>query len=268
MDPLAQILTRLKKIKDTEEKRLGKNSFELLDILLDNFSHAGLYCIASARQTDKTPFIISLMNSLESLKNMQSIGVVSPDIPAYCWMECYLSNISELWYEKIRRGRLEEHEAQRLFHRQHLHLCSRIQTHSPGFPKKDDLVEQLYSWKTEHSVRIVFVDGIQNLLETRNVSDNIRDSFALLKQVSHELDIPIVATYDYEGDGDTPTNDPARSFADVWMTLQRTKSIEETDMALQKEMAHLRVLQNKFGALETLSFRPMLHIQKFSEWDF
>ncbi|MBX3239509.1 MAG: hypothetical protein KIT80_19660 [Chitinophagaceae bacterium] len=69
----------------------------------------------------------------------------------------------------------------------------------------------------------------------------------------------------------SPTIDPVALFADVWMTLYRIErnSIEEMDSYIQKEIAHVRIEKNHFGAAsETLSFRPMLHIQKFTEWDY
>jgi replicative DNA helicase len=200
-----------------------------------------------------------------------------------------LSAESEIWLEKIARGRLEEHEMQELYAKGIKRLSSApIHIDDTAALNIFELRAKCRRLKNKHNVGLIIIDYLQLMSgsgENRNsnreqeISRISRD----LKGLAKELQIPIIALSQLSREvekrketnkipqlSDLRESGAIEQDADLVMFLYRPEYHDITANEFgesNKGQTHLRIAKHRNGRLENVTLKALLHIQKFIEDD-
>jgi replicative DNA helicase len=278
MQALLNIINRFQGIRGGNENSTAiKSGHEILDRILGGGFSKGLYVIAGKESIGKTAFIISLIsNIIYKRMDSLSVGIISLDLSEQLWIERLLSCLSEVWLEKIARGRLEEHELKRIYHFAQSKEFNKIEIAAPGYMTIHELVDTCNRWVSWQDVQIIFIDYLQ-LISIENTGNRELKIFTIskvLKKLSIDLNVPVIVTVPLEPGKKSVSNlkelrkiGAIEVFADVIMFLNRSVDNNTQENEKNKQEIHIRISKNNSGALDTIRLRALLHIQKFIEFD-
>jgi replicative DNA helicase len=202
-----------------------------------------------------------------------------------------LSAESEIWLEKISRGRLEEHEMKQLYKKGIDKLASApIHIDDTAALNIFELRAKCRRLKNKHNVGLIIIDYLQLMSGTgENRNSNREQEISRisrdLKGLAKELHIPIVAlsqlSREVEKRGakdgqkmpqlsDLRESGAIEQDADMVMFLYRPEYYDITSNEMgesNKGETILRIAKHRNGQLDTIRLRALLHIQKFIEED-
>ena len=279
MNVLGNIINRIQKIKNKEETTHAiKSGIVTLDTILSGGFTPGLYIVTGKELIGKTAFLITLISNIIHNRN-ESIkaGVISLDLSEHLWMERMLSNLSEIWLEKIARGRLEEHERSKLFDLASAAGFDNLFISAAGYITLQELITTCTAWVRKHNVRIIFIDYLQ-LISVENISDDelkIATIAAALKKISLDLNIPIILSVALQDPQnctflqlkDLRKEGAIEPFADCILFLNKPHNYDSLDDDINERETYIRIAKNHNGQLDTITITALLHIQKFLEFN-
>jgi replicative DNA helicase len=199
-----------------------------------------------------------------------------------------LSAESEIWLEKISRGKLEEHEMKQLYKRGIEKLSNApIFIDDTAALNIFELRAKCRRLKNKHNVGLILIDYLQlmsgagdgkgNGNREQEISRISRD----LKGLAKELQVPIIALSQLsravesrkEGNkmpqlSDLRESGAIEQDADMVMFLYRPEyyDINQNEMGeSNKGETHVKIAKHRNGSLETIKLKALLHIQKFVE---
>ena len=70
------------------------------------------------------------------------------------WFERMISNLTEIWLEKIKRGRLEEHERIKISDLSRLKVFNKLEIIAPGYMTMDNVETICTEWVVKKDVRL------------------------------------------------------------------------------------------------------------------
>jgi len=238
----------------------------------------------------KTAFALNLArNAALHAGKPTPIAFFSLEMSAGQLVQRILSAESEIWLEKISRGKMEEHEMQQLYKKG----IQRLST-APIFIDDTaalnifELRAKCRRLKNKHNVGLIIIDYLQLMSGTgENRNSNREQEISRisrdLKGLAKELQVPIVALSQLsrevekrkEGNkmpqlSDLRESGAIEQDADVVMFLYRPEYYDITANEFgesNKGETHVRIAKHRNGSLETIKLRALLHIQKFAEWD-
>lgn len=275
---IQNIIDRIQRItRDEENDSAIRSGINILDRILGGGFSKGLYVLAGREAVGKTAFVVSLISGIiDRRTDTPKVGIISLDLSEQLWMERVLSNISEVWLEKISRGRVDEHELQKISDISHGTEFDRIEIAAPGYMAIQQLVATCTSWVAEKAVRIIFIDYLQ-LITYEHSTDPELKYFKIvqaLKKLAIDLDVTIIVTVKL-GSGKTtalPNLKDLRkigaieTFADVIMFLYHPGYRQQ--VINQNEDMYISIAKNAFGLLDIIKLRALFRIQKFIEIDY
>lgn len=280
MQSLVNIINRIQNISNQSENihpGTIKTDFNLLDRLLNGgFANHSLNVIACPGKVGKNALIISLM--LNMMKRDVQVGMISLNMSEEEWLERMLSNSNEIWFEKIKRGKLEEHERTKITDLSKLKVFDNLEINAPGYTTLSNLVNTCTQWVIEKNVKIIFIDYLQ-LISIENIPNKKLRIFTIsqtLKRLCVELNVPIIITVPiqptknvYSYLEDLNSIGPIEPFADVILYLNNRPADNFPNIKTQNKSDEifLRICKNKTGALDTIKLRSLLHIQLVEEFD-
>ena len=288
---LVKTIQRIEDLRHKNEDISGVPSgFASLDRITYGWQPTDLIILAARPSVGKTAFALNLARcaALHSSKPTP-IAFFSLEMSAGQLVQRILSAESEIWLEKIARGKLEEHEMKQLY-------AKGIQKLSQAPIFIDDtaalnifeLRAKCRRLKNKHNVGLIIIDYLQLMSgtgENRNgnreqeISRISRD----LKGLAKELQVPIIALSQLsravesrkEGNkmpqlSDLRESGAIEQDADMVMFLYRPEYYDITANEMgesNKGETHVRIAKHRNGSLETIKLRALLHIQKFTEMD-
>jgi replicative DNA helicase len=198
---------------------------------------------------------------------------------------------SEIWLEKIARGKLEEHEMKQLYARgiQRLSQAPLFIDDTPAL-NIFELRAKCRRLKNKHNIGLIIIDYLQLMSGTgenrnSNREQEISNISRNLKALSKELSVPIIALSQLSREvekrsskdgtkmpqlSDLRESGAIEQDADLVMFMYRPEYYDIT----QNEMGEnnrgetmVRIAKHRNGMLETIHLRALLHIQKFVEDD-
>jgi replicative DNA helicase len=199
-----------------------------------------------------------------------------------------LSAESEIWLEKISRGKMEEHEMQQLYKKGIQRLANApIFIDDTAALNIFELRAKCRRLKNKHNVGIVIIDYLQLMSGTGDNRSNREQEISTisrnLKGLSKELQIPIIALSQLsrevekrkEGNkipqlSDLRESGAIEQDADMVMFLYRPEYYDITTNEFgesNKGETHVRIAKHRNGSLENIKLKALLHIQKFVEAD-
>ncbi|MEO8567965.1 MAG: replicative DNA helicase [Ginsengibacter sp.] len=288
---LVKTIQRIEDLRTRQDEITGvPTGFNSIDHITYGWQPSDLIVLAARPSVGKTAFALNLArNAALHPTKPTVVGFFSLEMSAGQLVQRILSAESEIWLEKIARGRLEEHEMKQLYKKGIERLASApIHIDDSAALNIFELRAKCRRLKNKHNVGLIIIDYLQLMSgagENRNsnreqeISRISRD----LKGLAKELNIPIIALSQLsrevekrkEGNkmpqlSDLRESGAIEQDADMVMFLYRPEYYDITSNEMgesNKGETHVRIAKHRNGQLDTIKLKALLHIQKFVEDD-
>ncbi|MEO6290074.1 MAG: replicative DNA helicase [Ginsengibacter sp.] len=288
---LVKTIQRIEDLRTRQDEITGvPTGFNILDHITYGWQPSDLIVLAARPSVGKTAFALNLArNAALHPTKPTVVGFFSLEMSAGQLVQRILSAESEIWLEKIARGRLEEHEMKQLYKKGIERLASApIHIDDSAALNIFELRAKCRRLKNKHNVGLIIIDYLQLMSgagENRNsnreqeISRISRD----LKGLAKELSVPVIALSQLsrevekrkEGNkmpqlSDLRESGAIEQDADMVMFLYRPEYYDITANEMgesNKGETHVRIAKHRNGQLDTIKLKALLHIQKFVEDD-
>lgn len=287
---LVKTVQRIEDMRHRNEDITGVPSgFHSLDHVTYGWQNTDLIILAARPSVGKTAFALNLARNAALHPSKPSpVAFFSLEMSAGQLVQRILSAESEIWLEKISRGKLEEHEMKQLYARGIQRLAQApIYIDDTAALNIFELRAKCRRLKNKHNVGLIIIDYLQLMSGTGDRNSNREQEISRisrdLKGLAKELHVPILALSQLsrevekrkEGNKMPQLSDLRESGAieqdsDMVMFLYRPEYYDITANEFgesNKGETHVRIAKHRNGSLETIKLRALLHIQKFIEWE-
>ncbi|RYY57650.1 MAG: replicative DNA helicase [Chitinophagaceae bacterium] len=290
---LVQTIQRIEDMRSRKEDVTGVPSgFSLLDKVTYGWQNSDLIILAARPAVGKTAFALNLArNAAMHPTKPTPVALFSLEMSAGQLVQRILAAESEIWLEKISRGKLEEHEMKQLYARgiQRLAQAPLFINDTPAL-NIFELRAQCRRLKNKHNIGMIIIDYLQLMSgsgdgRNTNREQEISSISRNLKGLAKELNVPIIALSQLsraveqrgakEGSrvpqlSDLRESGAIEQDADMVMFLYRPEYYDVTQSAEGeniKGLTEVKIAKHRNGTLETIKLKALLHIQKFTDWD-
>lgn len=265
------------------------SGFPTLDKVTYGWQPSDLVILAARPAVGKTAFALNLArNAALHPTKPTGVALFSLEMSSAQLVQRILSAESEIWLEKISRGRLEEHEMKQLYTKGIQRLAQApIYIDDTAALNIFELRAKCRRLKNKHDIGIIIIDYLQlmsggggkNVNREQEISQISRN----LKTLAKELHVPIIALSQLsravetrkEGNkmpqlSDLRESGAIEQDADMVMFIYRPEYYDITQNEMgesNKGETHVRIAKHRNGSLETIKLRAQLHIQKFVEFE-
>jgi replicative DNA helicase len=286
---LVKTIQRIEDLRHKNEDISGVPSgFSSLDRVTYGFQNTDLIILAARPSVGKTAFALNLArNAALHPTKPTPVAFFSLEMSAGQLVQRILSAESEIWLEKISRGKMEEHEMKQLYARgiQKLSQAPLFIDDTPAL-NIFELRAKARRLKNASNIGMIIIDYLQLMSGTgenrnSNREQEISNISRSLKGLAKELQIPIIALSQLsrevekrkEGNkmpqlSDLRESGAIEQDADMVMFLYRPEYYDITQDEMgdsNRGETHVRIAKHRNGSLETIKLRALLHIQKFIE---
>jgi replicative DNA helicase len=286
---LVKTIQRIEDLRNKNEDISGVPSgFASLDRVTYGWQSTDLIVLAARPSVGKTAFALNLARSAAlHPRKSTPVAIFSLEMSASQLVQRILSAESEIWLEKIARGKLEEHEMKQLYAKGIQRLAQApIFIDDTAALNIFELRAKCRRLKNKHHVGLIIIDYLQLMSgtgENRNTNreQEISRISRDLKGLAKELQVPIIALSQLsrevekrkEGNkmpqlSDLRESGAIEQDADLVMFLYRPEYYDITSNEFgesNKGETHVRIAKHRNGSLETIKLKALLHIQKFVE---
>ena len=291
---LVKTIQRIEDLRHKNEDVTGVPSgYTSLDRVTYGWQNTDLIILAARPAVGKTAFALNLArNAALHSSKPTPVALFSLEMSAGQLVQRILAAESEIWLEKIARGKLEEHEMKQLYARgiQRLAQAPIFIDDTPAL-NIFELRAKCRRLKNKHNIGLIIIDYLQLMSGTgenrnSNREQEISNISRNLKALSKELSVPIIAISQLSREvekrsaGKDGTKMPQLSDlresgaieqdADLVMFMYRPEYYDVTTNEMgesNKGETIVRIAKHRNGMLETIRLRALLHIQKFVEDD-
>src|ERR1700748_3743115 len=286
---LVKTIQRIEDLRHKQEELTGVPSgFPSLDRITYGWQSTDLIILAARPSVGKTAFALNLArNAALNPVKPTPVAFFSLEMSSAQLVQRILSAESEIFMEKIARGRLEEHEMKQLY-KKGIDRLAKAPIFIDDTPALNifELRAKCRRLKNKHNVGCIIIDYLQLMSgtgENRNgnreqeISRISRD----LKGLAKELQVPIIALSQLSREvekrsqgnkmpqlSDLRESGAIEQDADMVMFLYRPEyyDIPQDEMGDNSGgETHVRIAKHRNGSLETIKLRALLHIQEFIE---
>ncbi len=286
---LVKTIQRIEDMRHRNEDITGVPSgYASLDRVTYGWQQTDLIILAARPAVGKTAFALNLArNAALSASKSTPVAFFRLEMSAGQLVQRILAAESEIWLEKIARGKLEEHEMKQLYARG-IQRLSQAPIYIDDTPALNifELRAKCRRLKNKHNIGLIIVDYLQLMSGTGenrggNREQEISNISRNLKALSKELSVPIIALSQLsrevekrkEGNkmpqlSDLRESGAIEQDADLVMFLYRPEYYDITTNEMgenNRGETHVRIAKHRNGSLETIKLRALLHIQKFTE---
>ena len=282
-------VTRIDEMRSKNEDITGVPSgFPTLDRVTYGWQPSDLIILAARPSVGKTAFALNLArNAALHPTKPTSVAFFSLEMSSGQLVQRILSAESEIWLEKISRGRMEDHEMQQLYKKGIEPLTkANIFIDDSAALNIFELRAKCRRLKNKHNVGLILIDYLQLMSGTSenrngNREQEISTISRNLKQLAKELQIPIIALSQLSREvekrketnkvpqlSDLRESGAIEQDADMVMFLYRPDyyDITTNDMGEDtKGDVYVKIAKHRNGSLENIKLKAKLHIQKFIE---
>jgi replicative DNA helicase len=288
---LVKTVQRMEDMRHRNEDITGVPSgFPTLDRITYGWQNTDLIILAARPSVGKTAFALNLArNAALSASKPTPVAVFSLEMSAGQLVQRILSAESEIWLEKIARGKLQEHEMKQLYAKGIQKLAQApIFIDDTAALNIFELRAKCRRLKNKHNIGLIIIDYLQLMSgagegKNTNREQEISQISRNLKQLAKELQVPIIALSQLsravetrkEGNkmpqlSDLRESGAIEQDADMVMFLYRPEYYDITANEMgesNKGETHVRIAKNRNGMLDTIKLRALLHIKKFAEME-
>jgi replicative DNA helicase len=286
---IMKTIKRIDDMRNRQEDITGVPSgYPSLDRVTYGWQNSDLIILAARPSVGKTAFALNLArNAALHPSKPTPVAVFSLEMSSSQLVQRILSAESEIWLEKIARGKMEEHEMQQLYKKGIQRLSQApIFIDDTAALNIFELRAKCRRLKSKHGVGLIIIDYLQLMSgssENRNTNreQEISTISRNLKGLAKELQVPIIALSQLsrevekrkEGNkipqlSDLRESGAIEQDADMVMFLYRPEYYDITANEFgesNKGETHVRIAKHRNGSLENIKLKALLHIQKFVE---
>src|SRR5688500_3116420 len=288
---LVKTIQRIEDLRHKNEDVTGVPSgFTHLDRVTYGWQNTDLIILAARPAVGKTAFALNLArNAVMHPTKPTPVALFSLEMSAGQLVQRILAAESEIWLEKIARGKLEEHEMKQLYARgiQRLAQAPLFIDDTPAL-NIFELRAKCRRLKNKHNIGMVILDYLQLMSGTNdgrstNREQEISNISRNLKGLAKELNVPIIALSQLSREvekrkegakipqlSDLRESGAIEQDADMVMFLYRPEYYDITANEMgesNKGETHVKIAKHRNGVLDTVKLKALLHIQKFVEDD-
>ncbi len=290
---LVNTIKRIEDLRQRNEDVTGVPSgFAGLDRVTYGWQNTDLIILAARPAVGKTAFALNLArNAAMHASKPTPVALFSLEMSAGQLVQRILSAESEIWLEKIARGKMEEYEMKQLYARgiQRLSQAPLFIDDTPAL-NIFELRAKSRRLKNKHNIGLIIIDYLQLMSgtgENRNANreQEISNISRTLKSLAKELNVPIIALSQLsraveqrgakEGSripqlSDLRESGAIEQDADMVMFLYRPEYYDINSSAEGENirgLTEVKIAKHRNGSLETVKLKALLHIQKFTNWD-
>src|SRR5665647_1438059 len=281
---LVKTIQRIEDLRTRQDEITGVPSgFETLDRITYGWQASDLIVLAARPSVGKTAFALNLArNAALHPTKPTAVGFFSLEMSAAQLVQRILSAESEIWLEKISRGRLEEHEMKQLYKKGIERLASApIHIDDTAALNIFELRAKCRRLKNKHNVGLIIIDYLQLMSGTgENRNSNREQEISRisrdLKGLAKELQIPIIALSQLsrevekrkEGNkmpqlSDLRESGAIEQDADMVIFLYRPEYHDITTNEMgesNKGETDIRIAKHRNGQLDTIKLKALLHL--------
>src|SRR5687767_8245683 len=288
---LVKTIQRIEDLRHKNEDVTGVPSgFPSLDRVTYGWQSTDLIILAARPSVGKTAFALNLArNAALHPTKPTPVAFFSLEMSAGQLVQRILSAESEIWLEKISRGKMEEHEMKQLYARgiQRLAQAPIFIDDTPAL-NIFELRAKCRRLKNLNNIGLIIIDYLQLMSGTGenrngNREQEISNISRSLKGLAKELQVPIIALsqlsreVEKRKDGnkmpqlsDLRESGAIEQAADMVMFLYRPEYYDITENEMgesNRGETHIRIAKHRNGSLDTIKLKALLHIQKFIDDD-
>src|SRR6478736_6064453 len=197
---LVKTIQRIEDLRHKNEDVSGVPSgFSSLDRVTYGWQNTDLVILAARPSVGKTALALNLArNAALHASKPTPVAVFSLEMSAGQLVQRILAAESEIWLEKIARGKLEEHEMKQLYARgiQRLAQAPLFIDDTPAL-NIFELRAKCRRLKTKHNIGLIIIDYLQLMSGTGDRNSNREQEISRisrdLKGLAKELQVPIIA---------------------------------------------------------------------------
>src|SRR6186713_36030 len=288
---LVNTIKRIEDLRQRNEDVTGVPSgFAGLDRVTYGWQNTDLIILAARPAVGKTAFALNLArNAAMHATKPTPVALFSLEMSAGQLVQRILSAESEIWLEKIARGKMEEHEMKQLYARgiQRLAQAPIFIDDTPAL-NIFELRAKCRRLKNASNIGLIIIDYLQLMSGTgenrnSNREQEISNISRSLKGLAKELQIPIIALsqlsreVEKRKDGnkmpqlsDLRESGAIEQDADMVCFMYRPEYYDVTQNEMgesNRGETHIRIAKHRNGSLDTIKLKALLHIQKFIDDD-
>lgn len=285
---LVKTIQRIEDMRNRQDDITGvPTGFPSLDRITYGWQPTDLIILAARPSVGKTAFALNLARTaaLHPTKPT-AVGFFSLEMSSSQLVQRILSAESEIWLEKIARGKLEEHEMKQLY-KKGIDRLSKAPIYIDDSAALNifELRAKCRRLKNKHNIGMIIIDYLQLMSGSADRNSNREQEISKisrdLKGLAKELQVPIIALSQLsrevekrkEGNkmpqlSDLRESGAIEQDADMVMFLYRPEYYDITANEFgdnNKGETHVKIAKHRNGSLETVKLRALLHIQKFVE---
>ena len=288
---LVKTIQRIEDLRHKNEDITGVPSgFKTLDRITYGWQPTDLIILAARPSVGKTALALNLArNAALHPTKPTPVAVFSLEMSAGQLVQRILSAESEIWLEKIARGKMEEHEMKQLYARgiQRLAQAPIFIDDTPAL-NIFELRAKCRRLKNASNIGLIIIDYLQLMSGTGenrngNREQEISNISRNLKGLAKELQVPIIALsqlsreVEKRKDGnkmpqlsDLRESGAIEQDADMVCFMYRPEYYDVTQNEMgesNRGETHIRIAKHRNGSLDTVKLKALLHIQKFIDDD-
>jgi replicative DNA helicase len=285
---LVKTINRIEEMRNRQDEITGvATGFPTLDRITYGWQPTDLIILAARPSVGKTAFALNLARAA-ALNPVKPVPVAffSLEMSSAQLVQRILSAESEIWLEKIARGKLEEHEMKQLY-KKGIDKLSKAPIFIDDSAALNifELRAKCRRLKNKHNVGIIIIDYLQLMSGSADRNSNREQEISKisrdLKGLAKELQVPIIALSQLsrevekrkEGNkipqlSDLRESGAIEQDADMVMFLYRPDYYDVTTNEMgesNKGETYVKIAKHRNGSLETVKLKALLHIQKFIE---
>ncbi len=292
---LVKTIQRIEDMRNRDEDITGVPSgFPSLDKVTYGWQNTDLIVLAARPSVGKTAFALNLLRHAavvdeKSKRKPTAVAFFSLEMSAGQLVTRILSAESEIWLEKISRGKLEEHEMKQLYKKGIERLSNApIFIDDTAALNIFELRAKCRRLKNKHDLGLIIIDYLQLMSGTNENKNGNREQEISrisrdLKGLAKELQVPIIALSQLSREvekrkegakipqlSDLRESGAIEQDADMVMFLYRPEYYDITANEMgesNKGETYVKIAKHRNGSLETIKLKALLHIQKFIEDD-
>jgi len=260
--------------------------FRKLDELTSGWQRSDMIVIAARPAMGKTAFVLSMARNTAVDFNM-GVAVFSLEMSSVQLVKRLISSESRISAEKLRKGKLEDHEFQQLYSRvTKLSTAPIFIDDTPGL-SVFDLRAKCRRLKMQHDIQMVIIDYLQLMSAgggkgNGNREQEISTISRSIKEIAKELNIPIIAlsqlsrSVETRGGDKKPVLSDLRESgaieqdADIVGFLYRPEYyglMQAEDGSSNQGVGEVIIAKHRNGALDSVRLRFVSHYARFENFE-
>ncbi len=281
-----EAIQQIEEAKNREDGLSGVPSgYSSLDRVTSGWQNSDLVIIAARPSMGKTAFVLSMARNM-AVNHNKAIALFSLEMSSVQLVMRLISAETELGSEKLRSGKLEDHEWQQLEYKIKNLEKARIFIDDTPAIGLNELRSKCRKLKTRENIDLVVIDYLQLMSGTAETRGNREQEVSMisrgLKAIAKELNLPIIAlsqlnrSVEMRSGNKRPQLSDLRESgaieqdADIVIFIHRPEKMgitEDENQMPTKGVAQIIIAKHRNGAVTDVNLRFREEFARFEEPD-